>query len=259
MSLPQALTQDQLDSEWQRLRALLDSDGVHACQRAIAIESDAAARNQVYRFAIRKLGGGSGATPKDLDAMIELGMAAIEHAHATSKLDPERSALWLDEANVSAFNLAANLCDCWGDGDSRRREHFEAGLKFADQALILRRALKKGPGPFSMAHWMRGKHLLSLGRASESAESFAMSLSFEEKLASAKGLPSQPSALSPGSLLLSYAFLGLAKIRAGSPDGQSVFDTAKELLQAHVENGDSGTRDDAKAFLEQLAEAARRN
>ncbi len=259
MSLPQALTQDQLDLKWEHLRAQLDCDGVLACQKSIERENEAFVRNQVYRFVIRKLGGGSSPSPEDLDAMIELGKAAIRHALETAEKDPERSSQWFDEANVSAFNLAANLCDCWGDGDSRRREHFEAGLKFADQALLLRTKLNKGPGPFSMAYWMRGKHLLSLGRATESIESFAVSLSFEEKLATSNGLPSQPAANSPGTLLLSYAFLGLAKLRAGQSDGQNVYEAAKELLQTQEKKGDVETSAGAKSFLEQLAEAARLN
>ena len=118
MTSEKTLSSDELESRWTELRRVLDSAGAAACCSAIHAESDDGCRSQLFRFAVRRLGGGSGATAEELDAMVIIGDNAI----ADSK---QRE----DQANVMAFNLSTNLCDCWGDGDSRLTRHFEAGLR----------------------------------------------------------------------------------------------------------------------------------
>jgi len=143
MADEKSLTPEELEQRWMAVKQILDNEGKAACIAAICTEKNESYRQQLFRFAIRKLGGGTGATSTALDQMIEIGDAAIRHSLETADQDG---------ANVIAFNLSANLCDCWGDGDSRLKRHFEAGLRYADQALKFRRKLNKEPKPFSMAY-----------------------------------------------------------------------------------------------------------
>src|SRR5678815_1661882 len=71
------LTNDELELRWPPLRDALDKRGVIGCLSEIQAEVDNARRNQLYRLAVRKLGGGVGATSAELDAMITIGDAAI--------------------------------------------------------------------------------------------------------------------------------------------------------------------------------------
>ena len=260
MVLSPVLTNGELDKIWLELLPAFQKDGAAAVIAFADGQRNPAAANQVFRFAIRKIGGGTGATTKELDGMIIIGDAAIANAMAAAEAehDESQAPVWIDEANISAFNLSANLCDCWGDGDSRTQQHFEAGLRFANLALELRAELKKGAGPFSMAHWARGKHLLSLRRANDSAASFSSSLACERELARAKGLEVTASATSPSSLLSAQAFMGYAQIRAGNNAGLKLFEEAQGFLKAQADSDDKDVSEDAKSCLHQIAETALR-
>lgn len=259
MALTPVLTNEELDKIWQELHPDFLKDGASAVVAFVEGKEQAIARNQLLRFAIRKIGGATGATNTELDGMITIGEVAIANAMTAAEEDKEQSALWIEEANINAFNLSANLCDCWGDGDSRTSQHFEAGLKFADLALELRVELKKGPGPFSMAHWARGKHLLSLRRANEAAAAFSSSLACERDLARTKSLDVIASIKSPPSLLSAQAFMGYAQVRSGNSSGLKIFEEAQGFLKAQAESSDNDVSEDAKSFLHQIAETALRN
>jgi hypothetical protein len=248
------LSEVELDARWLALRSTLDADGAHACCARLLSEPDDAVRNQLFRYAIRKLGGGPGASSADLDAMIRIGEAAVANALDVAQQRPDDSARWQDQANISLFNLSANLCDCWGDGDSREQRHFEAGLRFADRALDLRRLLNKGPGPFAMAYWTRGKHLLSLKRPLEAADAFRNALENERK--SAEGGASLET--TPG-ILMEQAFLGLSLMRAGNEEGSAMLESALKALRLLIETAEANVKDDAQVYLDQVQETMRRN
>jgi hypothetical protein len=247
MSSDKAFSEEELKTRWTDLRRTLDAEGAAACCAAIQSETDAERREQLFRYAIRKLGGGSGASASDLDAMVAIGSVATSK---TGGREPQ--------VNVMAFNLSANLCDCWGDGDSRQRAHFEAGLRFADLALELRRILKKDASSFSMAHWARGKHLLSLGRAREAAEAFQESLNCERIAARENG--QDPSALenASGGLLNSRAFLGLSMARSGRPEGNAMLEESLAILRHRIEKGEGEMKEDAQVYLDQIQESLKR-
>src|SRR3954471_16523223 len=124
MSSEKTLSEEELEARWSALRHVLDNEGATACCAAIQSETAAERREQLFRFAIRKLGGGSGASASELDAMVAIGDGPISGIEGREAL-----------VNALAFNLSSNLCDCWGDGDSRQARHFEAGLRFAHIAL----------------------------------------------------------------------------------------------------------------------------
>jgi hypothetical protein len=259
VTLSPVLSIEELEKIWQQLHPAFLKEGAEAVLKFVETKDSAVARNQVLRFAIRKIGGATGASSSDLDGMIIIGDAAIANAMAAAEQDAESTALWIDEGNISAFNLSANLCDCWGDGDSRHAQHFAAGLRYADLALELRVELKKGPGPFSMAHWVRGKHLLSLKRPNDAAAAFSSSLACERDLARAKGITPIASAQSPASLLSSQAFMGYAQVQSGNKAGLKLFEEAQGFLKIQSESLDKDVSSDALSFLQQLAETALRS
>jgi hypothetical protein len=259
MAEENVLSSDELELRWSRLREVVDAEGAPGCITAIRSESDNARRNQLSRLAVRKLGGGVGATGSALDAMIAIGDAAIQDLLKAATDQPGEALRWLDNANVLAYNLSANLCDCWGDGDSRQSRHFETGLRYANHALELRRKLNKGHGPFSMAHWVRGKHLLSLGKAIEASDAFRECLECETSLARESGDNPDANESAPAGLLNARAFLGLSLLRAGDPDGQAMLNAALEVLRTRSTRGEGEARDDAQVYREQIEESIRRS
>jgi len=247
MASEKPLSAEELEARWSVLRRTIDNDGVPACCTAIQSEIDSERREQLFRYAIRKLGGGTGASASDLDAMVTIGNAATSNTEGRET-----------QVNVMAFDLSANLCDCWGDGDSRRKSNFEAGLRFADLALELRKTLKKDASSFSMAHWARGKHLLSLGRAKEAADAFQESLRCEQTAARENG--QDPSSLEtvPGGLLNSRAFLGLSMVRSGRPEGNAMLEDTIAILRNRAEHGEGELKEDAQVYLDQIQESIKR-
>jgi hypothetical protein len=257
MAEEKTLSNDELEARWTALRRTIDTEGVASCCKAIAEEPDPACRVSIFKFAIRKLGGGVGATSADLDAMIAVGDSGIVSMLEIARRSGDE-ARWTDQANITAYNLSANLCDCWGDGDSRLKRHFEAGLRYAGQALEFRRQLKKGPGPFSMAYWAQGKHLLSLKRPAEAAAAFRASLEAEESMVREnKGDPGDLGS-APGSLLNSRAFLGLALRESGQVTGAAMLDECLTLLRSQAEHGEGEVKEDAQVYLDQIVESVRR-
>jgi hypothetical protein len=258
MSDENVLSNDELELRWTALREVLDKNGAGACIHAIQSESNNDRRNQLYRLAVRKLGGGVGATAAELDAMMAIGDAAIRDLLEVAAHQPDDAARWEDNANILAYNLSANLCDCWGDGDSRHKRHFETGLRYANQALEMRRKLNKGHGPFSMAYWARGKHLLSLGKPAEAADAFRECVACEISLAREGGAKPDVNESAPAGLLNSRAFLGLSLLRAGDASGQAMLDSALEVLRARATGSDGEERDDAQVYLDQVQESIKR-
>jgi hypothetical protein len=258
MADEKTLGEAELETRWTALRSILDGEGSGACCASLMSEPDDVVRNQLFRFAIRKLGGGTGATAAELDAMVVIGEAAITNALNAAQQRPHETARWQDEANISLFNLSANLCDCWGDGDTREQRHFEAGVQFADRALDLRRQLRKGPGPFAMAYWARGKHLLSLKRPLEAADAFRSALAKEQEVAKSREVAPQPVEAVPG-VLMERAFLGFSLMRADKKEGAPMLEAALNALRAILEKGEGEIKDDAQLYVDEIQETMRRN
>ena len=224
----------------------------------LAATTDRYERQTQFRFVIRKLG----VDPKGaacLDAMILVGDAAIAGALHAAEQFPDERVKWTDEANCTSYNLAANLADCWNDGITRAERHFAAGLRFAEKALELRRTLGKPAGPFAMAHWAQGKHLLSLHRFSEAVDAFAHALRYEESLADGveAGSGASGAANSEG-VLLAAGFLGLARQRSGDPDGETVYLAATQSLERKMRESEEAHQD-AGFYLAQLRTSAALN
>ncbi len=231
MSSSQPLDKDQLEAMWPKFQAYLQNSAQSCIQEVLRV-SDATHRNQIFRMIIRKLGGGIGASTTDLNYMIIIGDAAIDHALKTADQHKERKDQWIDEANISAYNLSANLYDCWSE-DQRLEEHFSQGLRLAERAIEFRKQLNKGPRPFAMAYWAKGKHLMSLGRFVEAVEALKISLDFEMK-------GHESNATTPG-LMAAEGYLAMAQ-----------FQLATQNLSTLSKSSDREAADDAQFYLEQM-------
>jgi tetratricopeptide (TPR) repeat protein len=164
----------------------------------------------------------------------------------------EKAIFWKDQANVTCYNVSANLCDCWGDGYTRTDKHFKKGLDLVEKAIELRKELKKPDGPFAMAYWAKGKHLLSLKNYIDAEKNFALALDYEKKLAQKEQKPTQLVEDAPASLLNAAGFLGLAQDRKGTLQGKAMFTTALGLLESKVKKADSNLKDDIQLYVDQL-------
>jgi hypothetical protein len=100
-----------------------------------------------------------GLLSKGLDLYISVARAGIDtflaaaEAEEASELRDAR----IDGANIIAYNLSADLADCWeDDGLTRRSEHFAVGAEMADRCIAWRKQLSKPAWSRSVAHWARG-------------------------------------------------------------------------------------------------------
>lgn len=189
-------------------------------------------RVAMLRLAIRKIAYGS--WPNEyLDEMIYLGDAAITEALAIGEKD---------EANIVCFNMSANLCDCWGDAFKRDLRHFEKGLAYADRALAFRKELGKPADKVAMAHWARGKHLLSLRRFKEAVEAFVENVNC---------LKQANSVNEPEALAAAQGFLALSRIAAGTESDISSYRGWLATLNK-VSQEDPKKAEDVKLYVDQL-------
>ncbi len=239
-----------------RLEALFRESGASGVIAFIRGFAEPRARAQLYSLAQRRMGGSSWA---DLDEFTALVNAAIDEslAQARDAPDDEQRRKLVDSANVLSYNLSAALADCWpGDDRPRTREHLRAGLAAADRCLQWRRELGKGPGPFSMAWWARGIHLLALGEVSDAASAFDASLEHAKEGARAAGASAEHDATGDWSVLLGWGYCAIAHERL-SGDGSGV-EAALAALDAAVA-ARPGDADDLRFCAEQLREARARH
>jgi hypothetical protein len=163
----------------------------------------------------------------------------------------------LNSYNAISYNFAADLADCWpGDTTPRERRHFEAGLQAAEDCVRWRNELNKPPKSFSLAYWAKGYHLLALGHASGAVKSFNLSLGFALRDAQDKGRLGAVSHQSTFDVLLTTAFLGIAELADGNPQGARRFDEAmdafREQLQMAEATGENEAKEDAQTGIGQL-------
>lgn len=239
---------------WATLKERMEKEGPVAVSKCIEAFEDGSQIRQLYSFAMRTFDGQDW-LGKNFDQEIELARLGIEHCLQASKTEEkvEVQKRLLDSANIMSYNLSANLADCW-PGDERKREtrHFEEGLRAAEDCLRWRGELEKGPGPFAMAHWARGMHLISLGRPA--IDDMRKALDFEIARLKDDGQCVEFSEKSSWSLLLYQAYLGLAEKYSGQVSDRA--SKAREYLGELAK--DKEKEGDAKFCLDQLSVVAQK-
>ncbi|MGD8396513.1 MAG: hypothetical protein PVF43_13680, partial [Candidatus Eiseniibacteriota bacterium] len=151
----------------------------------------------------------------------------------------------------------ADLADCWpGDATPRTRAHFEAGLAAAEACVRWREALAKGPGPRSMAFWVQGMHLLSLGEAAAATASWQRSLDAAMAAAREQGRGADVDAHGSFGVVLGAGYLGLGQWIGGDEAGRRRYEQALDAFRAQLE--DPEQKDDAQFGIDQLETVRRR-
>jgi len=164
-----------------------------------------------------------------LDRMLEINEACILEALNIADGD-ERL---IHFANVTSYNLAANLADCWFDDERpRSAKHFEAGVKAAKRCLELRVLLNKPPQAMAMAYFILGVHEYSLHHF-ENAETAWVSKLEQEMLFH----QSAEQAHQNLDVILSHGLIGLARWTLNVADSKAFTQSISRLdAQRNPEN-----------------------
>ena len=213
------------DNQWATLKTRMESDGPERVIEYIETFDDAR-RIELYLFARRAFAFQEW-EGKNWDGYIAVCCAGIEEM-----LRQDRVA----QANVLAYNLAADLAPCWpGDDMVREVQHFEVGVDLADNCLQWRAELGKGPDAFSIAHWVRGVHLLALECVEDAVEAFGESFDCAIEDAEAKGQPVNVVPNAPDGLVLASGYWGLGQWVANEAVGERRYREAIETFEKKME------------------------
>ena len=213
---------------------------------------DAVRAVQKSLFVLAGEGAGLDIYVETMRALIDRGVGGLAQPGTNDEDDRV-----LNSYNAISYNFSADLADCWpGDSVTRRPHHFEAGLKAAEDCVRWRNELNKPPRAFSLAYWAKGFHLLALGHASGAVKSFNLSLAFALRDAQDKGQLGPISHDSTFDVLITSAFLGIAELAEGNPDGvkryREAMDAFHEQLRLAEATGDSEAKEDAEIGIGQL-------
>ncbi len=226
---------------WPQIKELAEVGKFQEIADMITKLTDRKERVALLRFAVRGLAFRDW-DQKSLEPQILLGDLAIRTALEINEID---------EANITCFNMSANLADCWNDGFTRTPIHFEKGLDYAKKAIEFRKQLKKGPGHSSMAYWAQGVHQFFLKDHKNAEESFSQSLKYAIEDAKLKGQPITVSSLTTFDVLISSGYMALARTAKAQGAGEELFDQVIKSLE-EMTSISADAKADAEIGLDQL-------
>ncbi|HXH20707.1 MAG TPA: hypothetical protein VNN10_01670 [Dehalococcoidia bacterium] len=160
--------------------------------------------------------------PSGLDAAVavaDAGISEVEEYLEEAGDAVERQNL-MRALHMLNFNLAADLADCWPDDEvPREQRHFERGLRAAESLLgpLFQGAV--APDVLANDHWVKGMHLLCLGRPEEAFRAWTDAAACAAEAATRAGLPATGPDSSLQFLLLS-GYLGIALAARGGQEGK---------------------------------------
>lgn len=242
-----------VEQHWDEMRDRMERGGAHAVGAFIDTFADPEERRTLWSFA-QKAFMGRDWKGKSFDVLIDLvgaGMdeSLVQYAETT---DPAAQQKTKEHANVLAFNLSAELAECWpGDERPRERHHFETGLALAEDCIRWRRQLGKPPERRALAYWAAGMHHLSLGNRREALGYFdiAAALAAEEVAGTEKA------GIKPGgdsTAILYEGYAGLAAWAMGEPAGRDRYERAVQAFEGSVAQLEGEAKNDAQFGLDQL-------
>ncbi|HUV85941.1 MAG TPA: hypothetical protein VMX79_02385 [bacterium] len=237
---------------WNEMRTRMETGGAAAVADFVAAFNDEE-RRKLYSFAQRAFYGREW-EGKSFDGYVEVSNAGIAEGLRQAEAAPsaEYSAKLVDFANVLSYNLSAGLAECWpGDTLPREKRHFEAGLKAAEDCIRWREELGKGPGPFAMAYWAKGMHLLSLGDVDGALENFRKSFDYYVEVAKEEGAATEVSAEAGFGLILADGYVGLAEWVRGDGEGKGRYEKAVASFREGAEKY-ADKKDDFQFGVDQL-------
>jgi hypothetical protein len=238
---------------WDELRAAMEKEGVAGVVAFIAGFEDDEERRKLYSYSMQAFYGKEW-DGKSLDGYIDVAKAGIAEGlkQAEAATDAETADKRKDYTNILAYNLSADLADCWpGDDVPREKRHYEAGLSAAEDCVKWREELSKGPFPFSIAYWAMGIHQLSLGDNEGSLGSFNKAFDYAVENAKGEGVNTDVSQEGDFGVILEAGYIGIAEMAGGIEGGKEHYDEAIAAFRAQVDNVPDKT-DDAQFGIDQL-------
>ena len=244
------------DQHWDTLRAEYERGGAAELAAFINRAPDLERRRKLWSFAQRSFSNKDW-KGKSLDALIEIVTAGIDESRrqlAAATTDDERYKT-KEHANILAFNLSADLADCWPEKDrgseKRERRHFETGLRLAEDCVRARRELGKPPERRALAYWVLGMHQLSLGNRWEALGAFDTAAG----LAALEVAGTDKAGIKPGgdfAAILYEGYAGLGRMAMGDATGRARYDRAIAAFEGTVAKFQGEPKEDAQFGLDQL-------
>ncbi len=247
------MADDFAEQHWDEMRKRMEQGGAREVGAFIETFADPDQRRDLWSFA-QKAFTGRDWRGKNFDRLIDLvgaGMdeSLVQYAEAT---EPEIQQKTKEHANVMAFNLSAELAECWpGDERPRERHHLETGLALAEDCIRWRRQLGKPPERRALAYWAAGMHHLSLGNRREALGYFDIAAG----LAAEQVAGTEKEGIKAGgdyAAILYEGYAGLAASMLGDSAGRGRFDHAIRAFEGTVERSEGEPRDEAQFGLDQL-------
>ena len=247
------------EDKWPQLLQIYSDQGVQQLISHIQLSEDLLERRALYLMASQRISQGYDLS-RTLDDVIVICRTAIDEfsAQASQETDPEQRSRRLDGANILSYNLAADLAPCWSDDpEPRTREHFEEGIRCAQDCLEWRTVLKKGALPFHMAWWALGVHRCGIKDWHGACEAFEKSLEAAHIDAQENSTPTSVSPEASFLINIANGWLEFARWRSGD---QSSYERFLEVICAFTNRVEQGADDkeDALTGIQQLETAARR-
>lgn len=220
----------------EALTASFQENGMHAINTQLAqYEGQGDARLKVLDSIRQSINPN-----QSLDRMQEIYEACIVEALSIAGTNNKL----IDYANVTSYNLSANLADCWDDAiEPRTNAHFNAGISAANRCLELRKQLDKPPIAMAMAYFILGVHEYSLQHYSKAEAAWKKKLENENL-----GHTNPTDADSDLNILLSHGLIALARWSLGVEDTSNY---NKSLTQLEAERNTENTNE-VDLFISEL-------
>jgi hypothetical protein len=242
------------EEHWDELRRRMEAGGPRDVARYIT-DFAPEERKKLYSFAQKAFAQRDWAG-KSFEGLIEVVRTGMDDAQtmANRSTDPEQAWKWTEHANILAFNLSADLCDCWpGERGSppRERHHFETGLRLAEDCVRWRRELGKPPERRALAYWAVGMHHLSLGQPHEALGAFVAAAGLAAADRKAAGLPHTVEPGGDFAVVLYHGYTAIAGIVLGEAGGREQLERALHAFKETVARFPD-KKEDAQFGLDQL-------
>ncbi|MGH7681261.1 MAG: hypothetical protein ACRENN_04665, partial [Candidatus Eiseniibacteriota bacterium] len=244
---------------WEELKGAMDRGGAAEVIRVIDAIEDPETRRTIYAVAQKRFGKREWAE-RNFDALVEIVTEGIGDTlqQALVAADGEEAWKLTDFANRLSYNLSADLAECWpGDQAPRERQHFEAGLRAAEDCIRWRRELGKPPDRRAMAYWAAGMHQLSLSNLHEARGAFETASGLARLAVVGTGRD-EVKAGSDFGVLLYAGYLGIVRAMIGEAEGRAQYEAAGEAFDATAAAAEGEEKEDAVFGAEQLRWVARK-
>ena len=247
------------ERHWEDLKAAMGRGGAAEVIRFIDSIEDGETRRTVYAVAQKRFGNRKDAD-RNFDALIEIVTEGIGDTLQQALVAEDGEEAWklTDFANRLSYNLSADLAECWpGDEAPRERQHFEAGLRAAEDCIRWRRELGKPPDRRAMAYWIAGMHQLSLANLHEARGAFETASGLARLAVLGTGRD-EIKAGSDFGVLLYAGYLGIVRAMLGETEGRAQYEASCQAFDATAAKAEGEEKEDAVFGAEQLRWVARK-